>query len=88
MLRRLVSIPVCVLMWPFQVAENRRVLSQLAALDDRGLADIGLYRQDLRDMTALPRGADASLVLAGRASERAARAERARPAPPRRMAAE
>ena len=71
MLRRLVSLPVAVLMWPFQVAENRRVLGALGELDDRALADVGLSRQDLRDASALPLSADASQALARRAEERA-----------------
>jgi hypothetical protein len=54
------------------------VLGALCELDDRGLADIGLSRQDLRDVTALPVGADASVVLAERAREREENALRAR----------
>ena len=63
-------------MWPFRVAENRRVMASLGELDDRGLADIGLTRQDLRDATALPLGVDPSPALAQRAAERALRASR------------
>ena len=57
--------------WPFRVADHRRALAALAGLDDRELADIGLMRQDLRDVTALPLGADPTLPLAERAQERA-----------------
>jgi len=78
MLRRLANLVVDVLTWPFRVAESRRVLSALGELDDRGLADIGLMRQDLRDVTALPFGADPSLALAERAREREDNARRAR----------
>jgi uncharacterized protein YjiS (DUF1127 family) len=78
MLRRLANLVVDVLIWPLRVAENRRVLGALCELDDRGLADIGLSRQDLRDVTALPVGADASVVLAERAREREENALRAR----------
>jgi uncharacterized protein YjiS (DUF1127 family) len=78
MLRRLANLVVDVLIWPLRVAENRRVLGALCELDDRGLADIGLSRQDLRDVTALPVGADASVVLAERAREREESALRAR----------
>ena len=57
--------------WPFRVADHRRALAALAGLDERELADIGLMRQDLRDATALPLGADPTLPLAERAQERA-----------------
>jgi uncharacterized protein YjiS (DUF1127 family) len=78
MLRRLANLVVDILIWPLRVAENRRVLGALGELDDRGLADIGLTRQDLRDVTALPVGADASIALAERAREREENALRAR----------
>jgi len=78
MLRRLANFVVDILTWPLRVAENRRVLGALCELDDRGLADIGLTRQDLRDVTALPFGADPSLALAERAEEREQHARRAR----------
>ena len=88
MLRRLA---VTILTWPLRVAEHRRVMAALGAMDDRGLSDIGLIRQDLRDATALPRGADPSAMLAQRACERETLQRRRRvaerPAPPR-MAAE
>jgi uncharacterized protein YjiS (DUF1127 family) len=78
-----------VLAWPFQVFEHRRVLAQLGSMDERELADIGLNRQDLRDVTALPLGVDPSRALAQRAAEREFLATRARrPRRPTRMAAE
>ncbi len=77
MFRRLTAV----LNWPFEVFEHRRVLTQLAEMDDRGLADIGLSRQDLRDVTALPLGADPSRTLAQRAAEREGLARRARRPP-------
>jgi uncharacterized protein YjiS (DUF1127 family) len=49
---------------------NRRDASQLAALDDRMLADIGLTRGDLRDAFAEPVWRDPTKVLARRAAER------------------
>jgi uncharacterized protein YjiS (DUF1127 family) len=58
-------------LWPIRVAHARRVLAELAALDDRGLADIGLGRHDLRDMTACALGEDPTNRLAERARERA-----------------
>jgi uncharacterized protein YjiS (DUF1127 family) len=78
MLRRLANLVVDVFTWPVRVVENRRVLAALCELDDRGLADIGLTRQDLRDATALPVGVDASVALAERARERENNALRAR----------
>ena len=70
MFRRLVSFAAAVALWPARVAEHRRILAELAVLDDRGLADIGLRREDLRDVTALPLSADPSAALAQRARER------------------
>ena len=57
--------------------KNRRDSLQLAALDDRMLADIGLTRSDLRDAYAEPPWRDPSDVLARRAAER--RVSRLRP---------
>jgi uncharacterized protein YjiS (DUF1127 family) len=58
------------LAWPLRVVEARRVMGQLGGLNDRELADVGLRRQDLRDATALPLGADPSLLFEARAHER------------------
>ena len=49
---------------------NRRVAANLAGLDDRMLADIGITRSDLRDAYAEPLWHDPTDVLAWRASER------------------
>ena len=57
---------------------NRRDASQLANLDDRMLADIGLTRSDLRDAFAEPLWHDPTDVLAQRHAER--RCSRRRPA--------
>ena len=84
MFRRLSAV----LTWPFRVWEHRRVLAQLGEMDDRSLADIGLTRQDLRDVTALPRGADPTRSLSRRAAEREFLSKRARRSPPSRVAAE
>lgn len=78
MFGRLISLALSLLLWPVRVAENRRVLAALAGIDDRGLADIGLSRQDLRDVTALPLARDPTPVLATRAAERETLARRAR----------
>lgn len=92
MLARLASLGLNLVLWPVRVAEHRRVLGALAELDDRGLADIGLSRQDLRDVTAMPRGVDPTPTLAARAAEREALARRRRrptpPPPAARIAAE
>ncbi|MDE3177851.1 MAG: DUF1127 domain-containing protein [Pseudomonadota bacterium] len=78
MFRRFVSAALFPIVWWVRVAEHRRVLADLAQLDDRGLADIGLSRQDLRDATALGLGVDPSVVLAKRAAEREFWARRVR----------
>ena len=88
MFRRFLSAALFPIVWAIRVGEHRRVLAALAELDDHGLADIGLSRQDLRDVTALPRGADPSLVLAERAAEREFLARRSRACAQSRMAAE
>jgi len=68
---RLVLSAANVASWPFRVAAQRRILTDLARFDDRELADIGLSRQDLHDATALPLGADPSAHLTSRARRRA-----------------
>ncbi len=76
--------------WPLRVAEARREFALLAGLDDRGLADMGLTRQDLRDATAFPLSERPSSCLAERAREREAqaRARRGSGRAPRSIAAE
>lgn len=59
-----------ILMWPFRVGENRRIMATLAAMSDRDLRDIGLNRQDLRDALALPPAGDAGGFLADRCRAR------------------
>ncbi|MDI4656692.1 DUF1127 domain-containing protein [Xanthobacter autotrophicus] len=54
--------------------ERRRVMSELAGLDDRMLRDIGVTRADLRDATSGPLLADPTRVLILRATERRAAA--------------
>jgi uncharacterized protein YjiS (DUF1127 family) len=56
--------------------KNRHAAMQLAELDDRMLADIGLNRSDLRDAYALPPWRDPSDILARRAQERRGRRQR------------
>ena len=43
---------------------------QLGAFSDRELKDIGLVRQDLRDVTGLASGIDPSVTLRARAEAR------------------
>ncbi len=50
--------------------EHRRVISQLAGLDDHMLRDIGITRADLRDAAAEPLRADPTRVLVLRNTER------------------
>jgi uncharacterized protein YjiS (DUF1127 family) len=59
--------------WPFRVAAARAAMRQLAGMDDRELADIGLRRQDLRDASALALDEDPTRILAMRARERISR---------------
>jgi uncharacterized protein YjiS (DUF1127 family) len=66
-------------LWPARVAHARRDLAMLASLDDRGLADIGLGRHDLRDATAVGLGEDPTVLLAERARERARAAKKTQP---------
>lgn len=66
-------------LWPARVAAARAVFAQLAAMDGRELADIGLTAQDLRDATALRLHEDPSSQLAGRAEEARRRAGERRP---------
>jgi hypothetical protein len=54
-------------LWPLRVAAARATLRQLAALDARALADIGLRPADLNDATALPFAAELVQFLAARA---------------------
>jgi uncharacterized protein YjiS (DUF1127 family) len=61
---------VSLALWPFRVAEARATLRQLAALDARSLADIGLTPADLNDATALPLAAEPGFFLAARVDGR------------------
>ena len=56
---------------PARVLAARRDLAALGALDDRGLADIGIGRHDLRDVSAYSWFEDPTARLAERARERA-----------------
>jgi uncharacterized protein YjiS (DUF1127 family) len=56
--------------WPYRVAEARATMRMLASMDHRELADIGLIRSDLRDVSALALDCDPTALLADRARER------------------
>ncbi len=53
-----------------RLLKNRRNARQMAGMDDRMLADIGLTRSDLRDAYAQPLWRDPTDVLAGRARDK------------------
>src|SRR5579883_2906873 len=59
-----------VVAWPLRALAARRAMAELGAMSDRELADVGLYRQDLRDATGLRRGEDPTAMLAKRTAER------------------
>jgi len=59
-----------VIMWPFRMSENRRILDSLGAMDDHQLRDIGLSRQDLRDATALGADRDPGRFFSARRHDR------------------
>jgi len=61
------------LQWPARVGAARRAMSQLAHMSDYELRDIGLTRQDVIDVSALPLDEDPTALLARR---RAAARER------------
>jgi uncharacterized protein YjiS (DUF1127 family) len=56
--------------WPARMVAARQAMRQLAGMSDHELRDIGLFRQDLRDATALPLDADPTRLLAARTEER------------------
>jgi uncharacterized protein YjiS (DUF1127 family) len=72
--------------WPYRVAAARSTMRTLAGMDHRELADIGLIRSDLRDVSALALDCDPTALLARRARERRRDAFGRLP-PPRREAA-
>jgi len=55
-----------VLRWPARVGAARRAMSQLARMSDYELRDIGLTRQDVVDVSALPLDEDPTALLARR----------------------
>ncbi len=59
-----------VLGWPARVYRARQLMLQLGAFSDHELKDIGLVRQDLRDVTGLAAGIDPSATLRARAEGR------------------
>ncbi len=77
---RIFACAARIALWPARVAASRAAFRQLAAMDARELADIGLTAQDLRDATAAPLDQDPTGVLAARAAEARIRASERRPA--------
>jgi uncharacterized protein YjiS (DUF1127 family) len=57
--------------WPSRVIAARKAMGQLAGMSDYELHDIGLTRQDIADLSALPLDADPTLPLVRRRSGRA-----------------
>jgi uncharacterized protein YjiS (DUF1127 family) len=69
------------LRWVVRIAcafSGRRVVADLARMDDRMLRDVGLTRSDLRDAVAEPLVNDPTVVLFKRAAERRANRQRQR----------
>ena len=54
------------LSWPARVGAARRAMSELARMSDYELRDIGLTRQDVVDVSALPLDEDPTALLARR----------------------
>ncbi len=54
------------LSWPARVGAARRAMSHLARMSDYELRDIGLTRQDVVDVSALPLDEDPTTLLARR----------------------
>jgi uncharacterized protein YjiS (DUF1127 family) len=78
-LARLGAVALRIALWPARVVAARRTLTQLAALSEYELRDIGLSRQDLVDLTGRPLDEDPTPHLTG------SRAARARAAHSRRL---
>jgi uncharacterized protein YjiS (DUF1127 family) len=57
-----------VLGWPLRVHANRKLLSQMAGMSARELADIGLTPVDLQDSAALPLDTEIGQFLSARAT--------------------
>ena len=55
-----------VLEWPARVSAARRAMHELAHMSDYELRDIGLTRQDVFDVSALPLDQDPTALLARR----------------------
>ncbi len=66
----LTSLAAAVMAWPARIVEHRRLMNQMAGMSDHELRDIGLFRQDVADATAVAYGHDPSEVLVERAAER------------------
>lgn len=68
--RRLGKATLRVILFPVHFYEARARFAEVARLTDHELADIGLSRSDVSDVSALPRDVDPTGELARRAETR------------------
>jgi uncharacterized protein YjiS (DUF1127 family) len=68
--RRIGKATLRVIMFPVRFYEARARFAEVARLTDHELADIGLARSDVSDVSALPRDVDPTGELARRAETR------------------
>ena len=67
---RACSAALFAVQWPMRVHANRQLLERMSCMSDYELADIGLTRRDLSDVSALPLDTEAGAFLAKRANDR------------------
>jgi uncharacterized protein YjiS (DUF1127 family) len=70
---RFLGLALRILLWPVRFYRARQDFAVLAGLSDHDLKDIGLTRTDLANVTALPRDADPTALLAHLVEERRSR---------------
>lgn len=68
--RRIGKAALRVILFPVRFYEARARFAEVARLTDHELADIGLARSDVSDVSALPRDVDPTGELARRAATR------------------
>jgi uncharacterized protein YjiS (DUF1127 family) len=68
---RFVAVAMRVVLWPVRAARTRKVMHQLAAMNEHQLRDIGLTRDDIVSAQAVALDQDPTYLLAARAKERA-----------------
>lgn len=69
--RGVAALAMRAVLWPVRVSRTRKVMHQLAAMNEHELRDIGLVRQDVESALALGLDEDPTRLLAARAHERA-----------------